>query len=161
MIKNDLNKMFLSISIVFYFVLSVLEILNCDYLIKYYYEYGEKKDNNQIYKKAKDFALFTKYFIIIFIIFAFILGGLLFYKKNQSKQLINKYRKIIYFVCLLFYIYILIISFLSIKISVDNIFFYNSLNKHIIYIQYFSFLFIFIVILIQIMLFVAMTQGTK
>jgi hypothetical protein len=151
MIKRE--NIFIVVFIVVYFALSVLQIINCNYLIKYDYETGEQLYSMNKHLGHKNLALFTKYLIIIKIIIAFIFGGLLFYEKIQGKQLIQKNRRIILlYANIIFFIISVIISIRSIIISLINLEYYKD-NKQIINIQNFTLAFTISIICIIMLLY--------
>ena len=118
-----------------------IKIMNCDHLVNYY-EYKKeyiqsnlsnkteeriKKEIEELERSSKvrkDLALFTKYFIIIFIIFVFIYILLLIYDSNNGKRYMSVNMHILF---LLFIVLsLIIIPILSIAISSINIENYNS-----------------------------------
>ena len=141
---------FLTIFIVIKFIFSVLEIINCDYLIKYID--NEKFISDSTKQERKKLPLVIKYYIIIFIIISFIFGGLLFYEKIRDVKFFGKYRIIIIaFVSIILFIADIIKSIFSILISVQNK--QHSNNKHIINIQNVTIGFNLIIILCSISIF--------
>ena len=146
--KNS-DKIILFLTLFLVFIFSVLEIINCDYLIKYI-----DNDESISISDSKKKYLVIKYCIIIFIIISFIFGGLLYYEKIRYVKLLNPI--VSFLILIILFIAKFIIILFSIYISFANKYYYNyniknnknkNKNKNIIIIQNVCLLFNFFLLI--------------